>query len=308
MNRRDFLAALVISPAAAALLAACGDTSNSSPLTTDPGTPGPGTPGPGTPGPGTTVTAGGFKYATGADDVVVRLGYEGGFMVQGAAYIFPPALLVSGDGRLFVPGAQIEIYPGPLLSPVTVRTITPAGIGRLLQLADDAGLLATPPDYTAEINVTDVGNVVVQLAANGATYVHSAFALGLDVDANGLPVDGLTPQRAKLKKFVDLLGDYTKIAGDENLGPEAAFDATAYRFQAFIVEPDTLAAQDPAPTIVEWPASSGVTLADSTTCARIDAAAAGTLFTEAKQNTYFTEAGVTYSLAVGRVLPGDPAC
>ena len=293
MNRRNFLAALVVSPAAAALLAACGDTST----------------GPTTTGPGSTVPASsGIQYPTGADDVVLRLAYEGGFMMQGAAFIFPPGLLVSGDGRLFVPGVQTEIYPGPLLSPVMVRTITPAGIEKLLQLADDAGLLTTPADYAAEINVTDVGNTVVQLGAKGETFVHSAFALGLDMDAAGNQVDGLTPQRAKLKKFVDLLGDYEKIVGSENLGPESPFEPTAYRFQAYTVEPDVLAGQEPAPTIVEWPVSTGVTLVDAAQCARLDAAAAGTVFTAALQNTYFTEDGVTYSLAVGRVLPGDPAC
>ena len=298
MNRRDFLAALVISPAAAALLAACGDKSTdpvaSDPATTDPTT--------------TVPAASGFAYPTGADDVVFKLSYEGGFMMQGAAFIFPPGLLVSGDGRLFVPGAQIEIYPGPLLSPVMVRTITPAGIDKLLQLANDAGLLATPPDYAAEINVTDVGNTVVQIGAKGETFVHSAFALGLDIDAAGNQVDGLTPQRAKLKKFVDLLSDYEKVVGSENLGPEAPFEPTAYRFQAYTVEPDVLAGQEPAPTIVEWPASTGVKLVDAMQCARLDAAAAGTIFADAKQNTYFTDGGVTYSLAVGRVLPGDPAC
>ena len=303
MNRRDFLAALVISPAAAALLAACGDKS------TDPVASDPATTDPTTTDPATTVPApSGFAYPTGADDVVFKLSYEGGFMMQGSAFIFPPGLLVSGDGRLFVPGVQTEIYPGPLLSPVMVRTITPAGIEKLLQLASDAGLLATPPDYAAEINVTDVGNTVVQIGAKGETFVHAAFALGLDMDAAGNQVDGLTPQRAKLKKFVDLLGDYEKIVGSENLGPEAPFEPTAYRFQAYTVEPDVLAAQDPAPTVVEWPASTGVKLADALQCARLDAAAAGTIFTDAKQNTYFTEGAVTYSLAVGRVLPGDSAC
>ncbi len=293
MNRRDFLAALVISPAAAALLAACGDKSTD-PVATDPAT--------------TVPAAQGIQYSTGADEVVLKQSYEGGFMMQGAAFIFPPGLLVSGDGRLFVPGAQIEIYPGPLLSPVMVRTITPAGIEKLLQLADDAGLLATPPDYAAEINVADVGNTVVQIGAKGETFVHSAFALGLDIDAAGNQVDGLTPQRAKLKKFVDLLSDYEKIVGSENLGPEAPFEPTAYRFQAYTVEPDVLAAQEPAPEIVEWPASTGLQLADAAQCARLDAAAAGTIFADAKQNTYFTDGGVTYSLAVGRVLPGDPVC
>jgi hypothetical protein len=299
MNRRTFLTSLIITPAAAALLAACGDDrKEATPRNTGDTTP------PDTSAP----TVDGIAHPTGADDVVLRLGYAGGFTMQGASFTFPPTLLVSGDGRVFQPGAQIEIYPGPLLQPVMVRTITEAGVQKLLRLADDAGLLATPPDYTADIPVADAPDTVVTINADGGSYVHQAYALGMDLDASGQTIDGLTPQRAKLKKFVDLIGDITPIVGAENLGEEAPFEATAYRFQAYVVDPAALVGQEPAPTVVPWPASTGIKLAAAAECARLDAAAAGSVFTDAMQNTYFTDEGVTYSIAVGRVLPGDPDC
>jgi hypothetical protein len=34
----------------------------------------------------------------------------------------------------------------------------------------------------------------------------------------------------------------------------------------------------------------------------------GSLFLDAKQNTYFKDAEIVYEVAVAGVLPGDPAC
>jgi hypothetical protein len=83
---------------------------------------------------------------------------------------------------------------------------------------------------------------------------------------------------------------------------------TAYRLQAQIVDPSQLTGQQPAPTVVEWPAAAGVSLASAETCARVDASAVGSLFLDARQNTFFKEGDIVYSVAVAGVLPGDPDC
>ena len=56
--------------------------------------------------------AGGVSYPTGADQAVVRLSTGGGFVPEGADFRTPPELLIMGDGTVYLPGAQIEIYPG----------------------------------------------------------------------------------------------------------------------------------------------------------------------------------------------------
>ena len=63
-----------------------------------------------------------------------------------------------------------------------------------------------------------------------------------------------------------------------------------------------------AASVVDWPAATRDSLADATECARVEAAAVGSLFTDAKQNTYFKDGEVVYQLSVAGVLPGDPAC
>jgi hypothetical protein len=90
--------------------------------------------------------------------------------------------------------------------------------------------------------------------------------------------------------------------GDEPFVP------TVYRFQARPVDPAELTRQDPAPSIVDWPVTTGVTLASASECARVDASTVGSLFLDAKQNTYFKEGDIVYQLAVAGALPGDPAC
>jgi hypothetical protein len=83
---------------------------------------------------------------------------------------------------------------------------------------------------------------------------------------------------------------------------------TTYRLQARVVDPTEVSGQDPPASVVDWPAPAGVLLANAAECARVDAAAAGSLFTDAKQNTYFKEGEIVYQLSVAGVLPGDPAC
>jgi hypothetical protein len=289
MNRRSFLSAVVATPFLAAL-ASCGDDQLSS--GTDPGS----TP---TTVPGTAAPAG-IEHPTAPDDVVLKMSYEGGFVPVGYAFVNTPTLLISGDGHAYTQGAVPAIFPGPLLPTVLVRTITEEGIQSLLAVANDAGLLAPAPDYSGGDGIADAPNTVVTLNAAGGSFVHSAYALGIDNPESST--------RAKLLEVTTAFGDLEKAAGAANLGVDEPFVPTAYRFQARVVDPSEITGQDPAPSIVDWPATSSMSLAGATTCARLEAGAVGSLFTDAKQNTYFKDGDVVYQLAVAGVLPGDPDC
>jgi hypothetical protein len=289
MSRRSLLVAALGGPALVAFVAACGnpnlDTADSTPGTT----------------PGT-----GIVHPTGADDLVIRIGYEGGFVPQGYLFVRMPSLLISGDGRAFTPAVMPAVYPGPLVAPMFVRSINEAGTQQLLALADAAGLLSSPPDYSSDADnmVADAANTVVTIAANGETFVHSAYALGL---LTGTESES-TPARVALLAFVTAVEDLTAAAGAQNLGVDETLVPADYRIQSYVVAEADVSSADPAPTFVDWPASTGVALADATDCARLTADAAGSTFSDANQNTYFRDAGVLYSVAVAGVLPGDPAC
>lgn len=286
MNRRTFLSAVLATPALAALVAACGDDSTSSSP---------------------------YEFPQVPDEVVLRISYEGGFIRPGALFSTLPVFLVTGNGRAFSPGAMIEIYPGPLLSPMFERSVSKKGIEKVLKLADDAGLLREIPDYEMPDGpvVMDAPDTVVRIAVNGKTYEHRANALGM-----GLPDDNtaggtdavaeVTPARDNLLKFVTLMNDVSTVAGAGNVGDEGIWVPDQYRFQAMVVDPTQWA--EPAPTIVEWPVETGVVLADSAQCAKVAADKVADLFVDATQLTFFQEGDDVYQLAVVGVLPGDALC
>lgn len=57
-------------------------------------------------------------------------------------------VLVIADDRLFMPGPVPAIFPGPLLTPYQVQTITPVGQAALVDLARQLGLLGSKTDFT----------------------------------------------------------------------------------------------------------------------------------------------------------------
>jgi hypothetical protein len=287
MNRRTFLTALIGTPALAAIIAACGDDSVQS---------------------SDTQTGLAYEVPTAPDAVVMRIGYEGGFVAQGTNFVHMPTLLISGAGRVFTPGAMTLQYPGALLPAIFERSITPAGIQHLVKMADQAGLLGTIPDYSLPegVMIADASDTVVTLTVNGTTYEHRANALGIDVGASNVGGAVSTPARDNLQKFVEAMADLPTAAGADNVGVDAPFVATSYRFQAMVVDPTQWT--EPAPTIVAWPADTGVVLADSTECATVAADKVDALFATATQLTFFQEAELVYQLAVIARLPGDTDC
>ena len=288
LTRRSFVSALLMTPALAAVLAACGDDAQVA------GTP-----------------ANSIDHPAGADDMVLRLGYEGGFVPRGYAFVNVPTLLVTAN-RVFQQGATTLEYPGKLLPNIMVRSINEAGIQRLLDLAFKASLLETPPDYTAETLVADVPNTVLTVNALGSTFAHSAYALGFNLDANGNPSSELTPARQRLASFVTAVSDFEAAVGIENLGVIENFEPDTFRFQSRVADATELESLDPQPTVVDWPADSGVALADALECGSAPAAKVGAAFAAATQLTYFRDSandGATvYAVAAVAMLPGDAAC
>ena len=290
--RPSRVASGLIAGSLALTLAACGDDSSSGspvdPVPTDPTSPPTTTP-PATTPPATTP---GIEHPVGADDVVLRIGYEGGFVPIEQAFLNLPTLLVTGDGRLIVQGPQIEIYPGPLLPNMQVRTVSEAGIQQLLDMAAKHGLL-TDREYTNPTNIADAPDTVVVINANGDTYEHRAYALA-EGESDEL--------RQALAAFVSEATGPWLYEENPELGPEQSFEADAYLIRSF---PDPiLEGYEVEPTIVEWPAAAP-SLADATECLAVPADQVGDVLADANQLTFFTSDGATYQIAAKPQLPGD---
>jgi len=244
--------------------------------------------------PPTTVPSG-IEHPTGADDVIVRIAYEGGFVPVEMTFMNLPTLLVSGDGHVFVQGPVPEIYPGPLLPNIQVSPVTEAGIQDLLALADEHGLLAAV-EYTDPTNIADAPDTVVEISANGETFVHRAYALGIG--------DETDPARKALAEFVAAATGDWMYGPNPEVGPQERYQSDTFLIRASEVGDYT---GDIEPTVVDWPAAASVRLADASECAAAPAAEVGELFAGANQLTFFAEDGITYQITVKPQLPGD-AC
>jgi hypothetical protein len=242
-----------------------------------------------------------YDVATGADDVVVSITNEGGFVPTGFAFANTPIVMVTGDGRVLSAGPMIAIFPGPLLPNVQQRSISPAGVQQLLARADELGLLA---DVSYERNdmIADAGTTIVTLTVDGTTYRHEAYALGLDTEGD--------PDRKALADFVAAATDLPATVGEAELGPEEPFASEQFLIQALPVDRAAIGGDGVEPTFVPWPVDAPVRLADAEACATVPAAAFGPLFAEADSMTFFTETDpvdgteVTYSVTPVQQLPG----
>ena len=292
--QRRVLIPLIVTVAAVAL-AACGDDDTADPGTLPPSDstlPPADTNTPSTPG-GT-----GYTHPTGADDVVIRVADEGGFVPPDVLFTALPTVLVSGD-RVFQQGAVPAIYPGPLLPNIQVQTITEGGIQALLALADDAGRLQDV-EYEQPTNIADAPDTVVTINVGDTTFEHRAYALGFSPDG-----EETDPARAALADFVADVQAWVNDPVNAEVGEQTTFEPAAYLMRSYPL--DDTSGYDIEPTIVEWPADVSVRLADAAECASIPAAEAQAMFADATQLTFFTEDGVTYRVAVKQQLPGD-AC
>lgn len=234
-----------------------------------------------------------YQHPTGADEVVVSIEQEGGFAPVEMIFARVPTVLVTGDGRQLTPGPQIAIYPGPLLPNVQVADLGEAGVQDLLALADRHGLLQAR-EYATPTNIADATDTVVTIRVGGETYVHRAYALGLEggLDDTGAPVDD--DARRQLAEFVR---EASMVSGDTT-----SFEPDAYLVRAMPV--DDLSGFDIEPTVVAWPEDVDVDLATAE-CTEVAADAVGDTFTTANQLTFFEQAGATYQLAVKPLLPGS---
>lgn len=280
---------MIALPLVAVALVACGDDA---PVDDAAGT----LPPVETPATGAPPATSGRSYdvPTGADDVVISVVNEGGFVPVDLVFTRTPTALVTGDGRAIANGPVPAIYPGPLLPNLLERSISEAGVQHLVAEADRLGLLAGV-DYPRNDVIADASDTVVTITVDGETYEHRAYALGLD--------DETDPARVALAEFVAAMSDLPATVGDGALGPEQTFESAAYLIQATPSDPATLDV-DIEPTIVPWPQDAPVRLADAAVCAVLPADVGTALFDEATTLTFFSEADVTYAVAAVQQVPG----
>jgi hypothetical protein len=288
-------------PLAALLVAACLAGSGAGPSVSPSGSP----------------TPGAIAYPTGADDLVIRLRYVGGFAPPSAHVMDLPVISIYGDGTVIVPGAVPAIYPGPALPNLQRATITPAGMQVLLEAARDAGLFGPDAHYDMG-GIMDASSSEFTVNAEGSIHTISAYALfesgGLEPQNPGAD-PAVTEARARLLIFQNQLANLEAL-----LGPDVG-DATPY-----IAESLQLLVSDGAPvdeqalgqSPIEWPLlESLATFGEAmpalmgSRCGVVSGEDVGVLlplFQGANTLTPWTDDGAAFGIAVRPLLPGERGC
>ena len=246
------------------------------------------------------------------DTVIIRVDLEGGFVAPSVTYGRLPVVVVTADGRVITQGPQVEIWPGPLMPNLQVRTLTPAALASLLDQARQQGLLADASyDFPG---IADVPTTVLRITVDGVTSTVSAYALGEagTDDAMGQPLDQATADgRAAMRTFIDALTGLPDSAFSDEA---AAYRATSLRLIAtpYLPQPDA------DWQAVAWPLADLGTAGetplpgdDSLRCQVItgdDVATVLPLLEGANQQTPFRSGDADYTLVVRPLLPGESGC
>jgi len=188
------------------------------------------------------------EHPTGADEVVLRWEYEGGFVPVEYELRRIPSWSLFGDGTIVVQGPMIEIYPPPAWPNLLATRISEDGIQAILEAAREAGLMNGDASYDFPC-ITDMPSTVFTTDAGGQSSVVSAYALG---QGQGGACPGVDEEaRAALAEFQMKLGDLASWLPEGSVGEEEPFDLKELRVYVLPYQGDPELPQEP----VEWPLS-----------------------------------------------------
>jgi hypothetical protein len=269
---------------------------------------------PGDGGTGSGGAGGGISYPTAADQVVLRIEQGGGFVAPQYTLTNTPLFSLFGDGLVVIPGAQIEIYPGPALAALAQERLSTDAIQQLLQAALDAGL-NTDRSYTdmGSVGISDAATTTFTLTVDGQTHTTRVYALS----ELGPRPDGMSQDEYQTRQ--DVFAFQTKATDLSWLPQGAISDQGAYQPSALRL---FVSDYQPDPNLteprIEWPLSPGLaTFGDplqdmnGTRCGTVVADAAATLIPlveQANQLTPWTSGGARYGILFRPLLPDESGC
>jgi hypothetical protein len=253
--------------------------------------------------------------AGGADHLVLRVSYEGGFVPPEVTLAAIPSFSLFADGTIITPGAQIELYPGPALPAIQTRTVTPEGVQAIVQAARDAGV-TTARDMTdfGSVGIADAATTVLTLEADGTTSTVRVYALGdLDTRPQGMSAEEFQA-RMKLASFVGDLSTPESWLPAGALGDPASYTGTQARLFVSDYQGDPQLDQER----VAWPLPTSLsdigkaTMPSGFRCAVVDGDAwTATLMpaaAQANQLTPWTEENASYAIVFRPLLPDEHDC
>ena len=253
-------------------------------------------------GPSTTVPP--VELPSDPNAVILVLRHTGGFAPMDALVRFGPVMVITAAGDVYTTN-NAETDPTPLVTPVVQRKLDAEGMRALVAYLAAEGMYSTPPDYNDPMpQVMDAPNTTLYLYVADHAVVHDAYALGI-----GNP-DGpeTAPARKHFQEVLAKLGDLAAVVGAEHL-TEQTFRPTGYQMVAGEVNLADYTS-DPTfePDLRDWPAASGVTLAEANPCVPLAAEWGDKLFGSATTSTFFKQDGKLYRVGARPLVAGEKAC
>jgi hypothetical protein len=260
-------------------------------------------------------SSGGINHSHGPNDLLLKVETGGGFVGPQVQYREFPSFALYGDGRLIVPGPQIEIYPGPALPNLQVTRISEDGVQAILQAARQAGLQGADRRYDFQ-TIADAPTTTFTVVTDGGRHVTSVYALDEAgrAPSSQMPADEAEARQA-LAEFRNKLGDLGSWLPTGSVSEDGAYRFDELRI--FVMDPVT---PDPGleQQAVQWPLSTSlaafgqpVTNGPPARCGSVggdDLKAVLPLAEKANELTPWESAGATYSLVFRPLMPDESGC
>lgn len=256
----------------------------------------------------------GIDHSTEGHDVLVRVAFEGGFVAPEWTYRSLPGFSLYGDGTLILPGAQIELYPGPALPSISTRTVTEEGIQTTLEEA--LGSIQGVPDEMLDmgsVGLADVPTTVITIRAGDVDRTIKVYGLSELTERPQHMSDEEFQARSRLQQLVTKLEGLATWLPDGSLGTETSYEGSGARL--FVSEYRKVdLPQEP----ITWPLEESLDRfgafangSDMYRCGVVEGAGWAALresASQANELTPWSESGARFSILFRPLLPGERGC
>ena len=256
----------------------------------------------------------GIDHSTDGHDVLVRVAFEGGFVPLEWTYRSLPSFSLYGDGTLVLPGAQIELYPGPALPSISTRTVTEEGIQTTLEEA--LGSIQGVPDEMLDmgsVGLADVPTTVITIRAGDVDRTIKVYGLSELTERPQHMSAEEFQARGQLQQLVTKLEGLATWLPDGSLGTETSYEGSGARLFVSEYRKGDLP-QEP----ITWPLQGdlhrfgdGAIGSEMYRCGIVEGTEWTTLreaASQANELTPWSESGARFSILFRPLLPDERGC
>jgi hypothetical protein len=246
-------------------------------------------------------------------ELLLRVTTEGGFIGPAANLASVPMVSVYSDGRIMTPGAVDAVYPGPLLPPVSIKDVGPAGAQAIIAAIRAAGL--DREGAGGGIGNPDAPTDVFAVSVDGTT-VTSRFHFGGGPGGPGIP--GAASPDPGVAAAEDLLARLTDPAETWGAASPATTILIPTAYRIFVAPGAPSGDGATTPPAVPWPLATpldqfgspavpdrGIAGLRQGAVFGADAATLGPVLAAANALTGFSSGGNLYTLYVRPLLPDE---